>query len=196
MVTVEPTNGLLVDGATIVWSGKFVRTIVKNGYEFSSRRKGSGVVMVVATVQDDIEPAITNLVLVEQYRPAIGANVIELPAGIAGDISGKEEESIIQAAGRELEEETGYRAENLELIVTGCTSPGIIDERISVVLASGLSKTGQGGGDGTENITVHEVPLVDLAGWLSVKAKDGAVVDLKVFIAPYLVRLRNVGPIA
>ena len=152
--------------------------------------------MVVATVQDDIEPAITNLVLVEQYRPAIGANVIELPAGIAGDISGKEEESIIQAAGRELEEETGYRAENLELIVTGCTSPGIIDERISVVLASGLSKTGQGGGDGTENITVHEVPLVDLAGWLSVKAKDGAVVDLKVFIAPYLVRLRNVGPIA
>jgi len=64
------------------------------------------------------------LLFVEQYRAPVGRKVIEFPAGLVGDEPGREQEDLIEAARRELLEETGYRAATLNLISTSATSLG------------------------------------------------------------------------
>jgi ADP-ribose pyrophosphatase len=44
-----------------------------------------------------------------------------------------------------------------------------------------LSKTGKGTGDGSEQITLHEVPLDGIEAWLRAKTREGAMIDLKVY---------------
>ncbi|MBV9357161.1 MAG: NUDIX hydrolase [Chloroflexi bacterium] len=73
------------------------------------------------------------VLLVRQARPAIGQHLLELPAGVVDP-----GESPLQTAHRELEEETGYRAEQLELLASFYTSPGFCTERLYVYLANGL----------------------------------------------------------
>src|SRR4051795_5520889 len=59
------------------------------------------------------------VVLVEQFRPPIGEHVIELPAGLTGDVEGSEHESLLESAKRELLEETGYQAERWTELTRG-----------------------------------------------------------------------------
>ena len=56
------------------------------------------------------------VLLVEQYRVPLGKRCLELPAGLVGDHDDAADEDVLVAAGRELEEETGWRAEHLELM--------------------------------------------------------------------------------
>jgi ADP-ribose pyrophosphatase len=74
------------------------------------------------------------VVLIQNYRVAAGQRLIELPAGTLDP--GEEPP---QAAGRELAEETGYQARRLELLTTFYSSPGILDERMHLFLATGLT---------------------------------------------------------
>jgi ADP-ribose pyrophosphatase len=73
------------------------------------------------------------VLLVRQARPAIGHDLLELPAGVVDP-----GESPLQTAHRELEEETGFRAEHLDLLASFYTSPGFCTERLFVYLATGL----------------------------------------------------------
>jgi ADP-ribose pyrophosphatase len=75
------------------------------------------------------------IVLVNQYRPALGAQLDELPAGIL-DVDG---ESALDAAKRELAEETGLVADEWAVLVDLHPSPGISTEAVRVFLARGLS---------------------------------------------------------
>ena len=84
--------------------------------------------------------------LVEQYRVPLGRNCIELPAGLIGDET--EGEDPLEAAGRELEEETGYRAAKLESLGEYYSSPGMVSESFTLVRASGLTRVGDGGATG------------------------------------------------
>ena len=82
--------------------------------------------------------AVTNenkIVLVEQYRKAIERDLVEIPAGKL-----EKGENPLATAARELEEETGYVCESLELLTSFYTSPGFADEIIHVYEARGLSK--------------------------------------------------------
>src|SRR5690349_10920782 len=88
----------------VVAQGRYLTFIDDAGWEYVTRPHISGVVVIVAVTADG------RLVLVEQYRPAVKKKVIELPAGLVGDIVGQQGESMGTAAARELEEETGYRA--------------------------------------------------------------------------------------
>lgn len=74
------------------------------------------------------------IVLVNQYRPAIGARLDELPAGIL-DVAG---ESALDAAKRELAEEAGLAADEWNVLVDVHSSPGMTDEAVRVFLARGL----------------------------------------------------------
>ena len=73
--------------------------------------------------------------LVEQYRKALEKAIIEIPAG---KLEPGEKPEV--TAVRELEEETGYVCENMELITSFYTSPGFIDEILYVYKATGLTR--------------------------------------------------------
>ena len=74
------------------------------------------------------------VLMIRQYRHAVGRLLWELPAGLR-DIAG---EPLLRAARRELLEETGYRAARWQVLVDYFSSPGIITERLRVFLARGL----------------------------------------------------------
>jgi len=161
----------------IVWQGKFLQMAMRGTYECVERRGISGIVGIIAVTDDG------RLVLVEQFRPPVQASVIELPAGLAGDTAGGDGESLETAARRELLEETGYQARAMRIVARGAASAGLCDEIITLLLAEGLTRTGPGGGDEHESITVHEVPLTNLLDWLQHRQTGGAVIDVKVFSA-------------
>lgn len=77
-----------------------------------------------------------NVTLVRQHRVALDALTLEIPAGKL-DFAG---EDPLLAAHRELEEETGLRAERMELLTCMVATPGFCTERISLYLATGLSQ--------------------------------------------------------
>lgn len=87
---------------------------------------------VVASFEDD------TILLVKQYRPAVKMTTLEIPAGLL-EIGEKPEE----AALRELEEETGYRAEKLEKICEYFMSPGVSEGKFYLYYAENLTKTEQ-----------------------------------------------------
>jgi len=120
------------------------------------------------------------LLLVEQYRVPLGRTCLELPAGLVGDESAGE--SIATAARRELEEETGYHAEVVEERGEYFSSPGMTSESFTLVLATGLTRTGDGGGDADENITVHRVPLAAVEGFVAEKRRAGVAIDAKMLL--------------
>jgi ADP-ribose diphosphatase len=163
------------DSKQIVTSGKHVNLATRNGWEFVERKNICGIVGIVAVTDGN------KLLLIEQYRPPMDKVVFELPAGLAGDIAGSETEDLAIAARRELLEETGYEAEQMVRLVDGASSAGITDEVVTLFRATGLRKTGSGGGDGNERLTLHEVPLPEVLDWLQARCRDGAAVDMKVY---------------
>lgn len=77
------------------------------------------------------------VVLIDQYRHPLGTRLLELPAGLL-DVQG---EDPLEAAKRELAEETGFAAREWSVLVDVALSPGFTDEALRVYLASGLSET-------------------------------------------------------
>ncbi len=160
--------------------GRFLSLISKNGWEFTSRVGSTGVVAIVACTDND------EVLLVEQFRPPVGKTVIEIPAGLAGDIAGSESESFAEAARRELLEETGYSAATIRELQTGPSSAGLTDELITFFEATDLTKVDEGGGDDSESITVHRIPRADLRAWLNQQAASDKLIDPKIAAALWM----------
>jgi ADP-ribose pyrophosphatase len=171
----------------IHFQGRYLNLLERDGWEFASRSNASSVVILVAVTSDE------EIVLVEQYRKPVGSLVIELPAGLVGDHVDPDE-SILDAAARELEEETGYAAAQLEVLMTCPSSAGMSDEMISFVLAKGLTRVGPGGGDDSEDIEVHIVPLTDVDAWLTHQLSAGKPLDPKIYAALYWLQSTGATP--
>lgn len=148
-------------------------------WEYAHREQASGAIAIVAITPD------RKLILVEQFRPPVRANTIELPAGLVGDLPGDAEESVIVAARRELLEETGYEAGQIEVACVSPSSPGLTSETITLLIARELRRTGAGGGVEHENIIVHEVPMRQVSRFLNKQAASGKPVDFKVYAGLY-----------
>jgi ADP-ribose pyrophosphatase len=160
------------------YKGRYLSLLERDGWEFTSRSNATGVVVLVA-VTDERE-----IVLVEQFRKPVGSQVIELPAGLVGD-QDDSSETRLTAAARELEEETGFEAAHLEVLMDCPSSAGMSDEIVTFVQASGLRRTGPGGGDDSEDIQVHVVPLDQADRWLRKHAAAGKPLDPKIYAALY-----------
>jgi ADP-ribose pyrophosphatase len=172
--------------AKIHFNGRYLGIREIDNWEFATRTNASAVAVLVPLTDED------ELILVEQYRVPVQSRVIELPAGLVGDLDDPDEPIAI-AAQRELVEETGYRASRLEHLLTCPSSPGMCDEQISFFLARGLKKVGIGGGDESENIVVHAVPLARASDWLAEKMRSGMQVDPKTYSALFWLQRLKAG---
>ncbi len=163
----------------VLYAGKFLRLMRNGRWEYVQRVTADHAVIILAlTPQQEV-------VLIEQLRIPAGGNVIELPAGLVGDIAGAEDESLESTARRELLEETGFEAGPFKQIFSGPPSPGLASETITWFRAYDLVKTGPGGGEGGENITVHTIPLGEVDGWLERWRENAGRVDPKVYAGLY-----------
>lgn len=100
-------------------------------WDYIAHRKGAAAVMPVT--EDG------KILMVRQYRNALNRETLEIPAGARDNV----EEPFSVCAGRELEEETGYRAGRLELLVTVATTVAFCNEVVEVYLATDLTRTHQ-----------------------------------------------------
>lgn len=166
------------DAETVMWQGRFITAKKRGTWEYVSRARGIKAAVILA-MEDD------HVLLVEQYRVPLGASCIELPAGLIGDH--EEGEDTLVSAARELEEETGYRADHLEIVGEFFSSPGMVSESFSLVRARGLTKVSDGGGVDGENIIVHRIALEDLPVFVQEKRDEGCVVDVKLLMLPGMI---------
>jgi ADP-ribose pyrophosphatase len=166
--------------AITLYEGKWLRLRKQGPWEYAERTNDGGLAVIVVAATPD-----RKVLFVEQYRVPVGARTIEMPAGIVGDVH--EGESLELAAERELLEETGWQAAKVQLLMIGPTSAGMSSERVAFVRATGLTKVHDGGGDASENITVHEIPFDTAPAWLADKAEQGYEMDLKLWAGLWLV---------
>lgn len=111
--------------------------------------------------------------LIRNFRVAVGATLVELPAGTLEPPEPPE-----TAAARELEEETGYRADRIEPLCQFFMSPGILNERMHVYLAAGLRE----GPNRLEAGEMIERLVVDWSEALAM-CDDGRIQDAKTIAA-------------
>ena len=156
----------------IVWQGRFVVAKTRGKWEYVSRARNIRAAVIQA-VEDG------QVLLVEQFRVPLDRVCIELPAGLIGDDDGGADESPETAAGRELEEEPGYRAAKIETIGEFWSSPGMVTESFTLLRATGLTKVSLGGGTAGENITVHRVALAGLEEFLATRRAMGNAIDVR-----------------
>lgn len=168
-----------------LYEGRWLSLRKRGRWEYAERNNPGGAVIILAVTPDD------NVLFVEQYRVSILQNTIEMPAGLVGDEIDQADESVLLAAQRELEEETGYRCQRLEFVHCGPSSSGMSTEMITFVRAWELDKVGPGGGDETENILVHEVPRREAGAWLFARAAEGFSIDPKLFAGLWLIEHTN-----
>ena len=159
----------------IRWEGNWIVAKQRGRWEYVSRARSIRAAVILA-VEDG------HVLLVEQYRVPLGKPCIELPAGLIGDDDDVADEGPLAAAGRELEEETGYRAATLEDVGEFHSSPGMVSESFTLVRARGLTKIGEGGGVGGEDITAHRVPLDGIEGFVAEARAAGKAIDVKLLL--------------
>jgi len=136
------------------------------------------VIVIAVTPADEV-------LFVEQYRIPLGARTIEMPAGLVGDDHAQD--TLMDAARRELIEETGWSPGKVDVLLIGPTSSGMSNERIAFVRALELVRVGDGGGVDGEDIIVHAVPRSEAPAWLMRKQAEGFELDLKLWAGLWMI---------
>jgi ADP-ribose pyrophosphatase len=157
----------------IMWQGRFITAKRKGRWEYVGRARGIRAAVILAVDDED------HVILVEQFRVPLGRWSVELPAGLVGDDDSNSDEPAAEAAARELEEETGYRAGRMEEVGEFCSSPGMVSETFTLFRASDLERVGEGGGVGHEEIRVHRVALSIMAEAIAGWRAQGYAIDVK-----------------
>lgn len=121
--------------------------------------------------------------LVRQYRAPLDEHLLELPAGLR-DVEG---EDTAVTATRELEEEAGLAAGSIELLTEFQSAPGLLNERVWVYLATGLTHVDTDRQGHEEDwMTIHRIPLAEAVD----QVRSGAITDAKTVIGLLLAASR------
>lgn len=142
------------------------RTLDDGGLHQREIVRHPGAVTIVPMVGDE------HLCLIRNYRVSVEETLIELPAGTR-----EPDELPASTAHRELIEETGFQAGQLTLLHEFYLSPGILDERMHLFLATDLRPVGANPdvGEEIENLVV---PLGDAIEMI----RDGRIQDAKTIV--------------
>ncbi len=159
----------------VMWAGRFVRALKRGKWEYASRANDINAVVILAEHDGKV-------ILIDQPRVAPNCRCIELPAGLVGDED--PDASVEATAIKELEEETGFTAERVEVLGTFYASPGILAESFTLVRAHGVRRVGDGGGDENEDINVHLVARADIPNFIEQKRAEGFGIDVKLLMFP------------
>jgi ADP-ribose pyrophosphatase len=165
------------DEPEVLFEGRHMRFLRRRGWEYLEHRTAPEAAMIVAITPDD------EIVLAEEFRLPMNAPVLSLPAGLIGD---EGPEDAMDAARRELQEETGFSAPALEVLAKGPGSAGQSSEMITFFLARGAVRSGEQAAHDVGKIRVHVVPIAALPGWARAREAEGAVVDPKIWAGLYL----------
>ena len=143
----------------VLAAGKFLRLVKCGHWEYADRHTCAGAVAIVAVTDD------RRLILVEQFRIPLSRNVVELPAGLVGDLPERSTKTWRSPRGASCSKKPDTR--RAYALAVRRAVVGRPDERAGrFLLAERLVRVQAGGGDAHENIVVHEVPL-DGAEWLT-----------------------------
>ncbi len=137
-----------------------------------------GAVAIVPLLDDG------RICFVENYRAAVQERLVELPAGTL-----EPGEDPTTAALRELAEETGYRASHIERLTSLCMSPGILDEKMYVYVATGLV-AGRMALEAGEDIRVVQLAWDDALKMV----REGTIRDAKTVAALLYYNAFRAGP--
>jgi ADP-ribose pyrophosphatase len=132
----------------------------------------SGAAVVIPVDEKD------RVLLVRQYRHPVGESIWELPAGKIDP-----GETPLQAAKRELKEETGYRARHWKRLVKVHASPGFLKEAMTIYLATGL-RAGDAAPSGDEFLELRWFDAAELDAAI----RNGRIEDAKTLIGYFLWR--------
>lgn len=116
------------------------------------------------------------MLVVEQYRKPLGKSQVEIPAGKLD----KGAEDPLEAAKRELEEETGYRSDHLQHICSYYTSPGFADEIMHMYFTDQLEKS-EMNLDDDEFLVCEAITLDQALAYI----REGRISDAKTVMAVY-----------
>jgi ADP-ribose pyrophosphatase len=160
------------------WAGRLLTVDVDrirspNGTELDIemiRHPGAAAVVPLVTSADAADPAV---LLIRQYRYAADGMLWEIPAGVL-----EPGEDPLDCARRELREETGAEADQIEHLTTIFTTPGFTDEKIHLFLATGI-RGGTASPNPDEHIEVEARPLSQALGMI----RDGEIRDGKTIVA-------------
>ena len=122
-----------------------------------------GAVVVLPLLPND------QVILIRNHRYSVGRVLLELPAGTL-----EKGEDPMNCAGRELIEETGYKAGRLTAMPTFFTSPGVLSENMYPFVAYDLEKSKQALEEG-EEIELYPVPMKEAVAMCT----DGRIADAK-----------------
>jgi ADP-ribose pyrophosphatase len=164
----------VTDTPETMWEGRFISAVREGKWEYVRRTRGISAAVILAETDEG------EIVLVEQYRIPIGRRCLELPAGLIGD--DYHDDNVEKASARELEEETGYRASDIQPLGEYYSSPGMVAESFTLVRASGLTKVGDGGGIEGEDIIVHRVRRADVVSFIEQKRDEGVGIDVRLLL--------------
>lgn len=170
-------------GKRTVWQGAYIKSVeitykdrrgALHKWEAVERVGVDGIVVCVPfTIYGDV-------LLVRQYRPAVDAYAVELPAGLV-----EKGEAVLAAARREVIEETGHVGEHYKELAYGIMSTGITNDVWHVVLADRLKPATADileahPPDATEDIEVLTLPIAGLSEGLGAFRQRGDMVDLRI----------------
>ncbi|MDA8387162.1 MAG: NUDIX hydrolase [Nitrospiraceae bacterium] len=171
-------------GRETLWQGNFLKTVrityrdgkgVLRTWEAADRVGADGVVIIVPVTED------REFLLSRQSRVVNGNYTIEFPAGLINPGEG-----VMDAARRELIEETAFEGASYRLLLENIISTGSNAERWTAVLARGVRPAADDikalyPADESEDIEVLRVPEASLADFLFTRQRGGDSADLRVF---------------
>lgn len=156
----RPPHDFTVESAETLYEGAIFALrrddVRMPGGRIAGREKIEHFGAVAIAALDDAD----RLVMIYQYRPAIGRRIWEMPAGLLDEAG----EDPVEAAKRELVEEVGVEADDWATLVDIVGCPGFADESVRVFLARGLREVDRPASSDDEeaDLVIRRIPLDDL----------------------------------